>query len=160
MPDKYRQLIESIELNKIELLSLNCSQNKDFPAEKRNSLDIALKNNIVKFELDGIELQVEAEFGVIAFNSVKEENETTKMEDIKNEDILFKIDFSLLLSYVLDMENTENLLIEFDEEIDAFVNKNVPINAWPYVRETISSMTTRMGYPALVIPTYKNLPPQ
>lgn len=158
MSDKYRQLIESIELNKIELLSLDCSQNKDFPAEKRNSLDIALKNNIVKFDLNGIELQVEAEFGVIAFNH--EENETTKMEDIESENILFKIDFSLLVTYVLDMENTENLLIEFDEEIEIFVKKNVPMNAWPYVRETISSMTTRMGYPALVIPTYKNLPPQ
>ncbi len=33
-----------------------------------------------------------------------------------------------------------------------FKERNVPVNAWPYMREIVSNTTVRMGFPALVIP--------
>lgn len=39
--------------------------------------------------------------------------------------------------------------------IDLFMSRNVPINVWPYAREIISSITTRMGYPPLIINAFK-----
>lgn len=42
-----------------------------------------------------------------------------------------------------------------EEILKAFVDKNVPVNAWPYFREMIASLTTRMGLPPLIVPTYK-----
>ncbi|MFD1067614.1 protein-export chaperone SecB [Oceanobacillus locisalsi] len=157
--NQYKKLIEAIELNEIELLSLNCNQNKDFPHEKRENLSLALKNNIVTTAIEGMELHVQIEFGVIAYDEKNTETSANSedKENIHEENILFRIDFSLMLNYVFDLENVEDIAFVFDKEIDTFVNNNVPINAWPYARETISSITTRMGFPALIIPTYKNL---
>lgn len=42
-----------------------------------------------------------------------------------------------------------------DKYILKFIERNIPVNIWPYAREIISSITTRIGYPALVISPYK-----
>ncbi|NLJ80285.1 MAG: protein-export chaperone SecB [Firmicutes bacterium] len=36
-----------------------------------------------------------------------------------------------------------------------FLQNNPPLNSWPYAGEIISSLTTRMGFPPLVIEPYK-----
>ena len=41
-----------------------------------------------------------------------------------------------------------------EEEKQQFLSRNVPVNVWPYARELISTMATRLGYPALLIPPY------
>lgn len=155
--EKYKQFIESIELNEIELLSLKCNQNKNFTTEKRENIELALKNDIVDTEIDGMGLQVQIQFGVVAFNPGDSSHGSVNVEDMFEDDILFKVEFSLILSYVFDLEDSEDILKKFDNEIETFTKKNVPLNAWPYARETISSITTRMGFPAVIIPTYKNL---
>ena len=45
---------------------------------------------------------------------------------------------------------------EFDQaQLDAFGRTNGIFNAWPYWREFVQSSTTRMGLPALVVPSFK-----
>lgn len=47
-------------------------------------------------------------------------------------------------------------LKEYEEEyLIKFMEKNLPINIWPYAREIISSITTRIGYPSLMIEPYR-----
>ena len=47
-------------------------------------------------------------------------------------------------------------LDKFDEAyIKFFAQRNVTVNIWPYARELISSLTTRMGYPTLIIEPLK-----
>jgi preprotein translocase subunit SecB len=41
------------------------------------------------------------------------------------------------------------------EELDAFAETNGVFNAWPYFREFIHNMMTRMGLPPLTIPLYR-----
>jgi hypothetical protein len=36
-----------------------------------------------------------------------------------------------------------------------FADVNLPVNAWPFLREFLQSATARMGWPALTIPTFK-----
>lgn len=71
----------------------------------------------------------------------------------------------------LDYEGSDNyLLIEaeflviysiqsFDDlsedNIDAFADKNGLYNCWPYWREYVQSMTTRLGVSALTLPPYR-----
>ncbi|MBA2518614.1 MAG: hypothetical protein H0V24_03025 [Chloroflexia bacterium] len=38
---------------------------------------------------------------------------------------------------------------------NSFTRHNVPLNVWPYFRELVASMTGRMGWEILTIPTYK-----
>lgn len=151
--EKYEQLIRSIELHKIELQSLECRQNRDFTAEKRNNIDIGIKTNVIETKYKGFELGVQTEFEVIAFNNHTDEQRD--IDEVNEGDTLFKIKFILYLGYELDLKTVEDVLTEYEEEIEQFVEKNVPINAWPYVRETVSSITTRMGLPPLIIPTFK-----
>lgn len=41
---------------------------------------------------------------------------------------------------------------------EIFATHNVPLNAWTYFREFVSSTTGRMGWTHLTIPTYKVMP--
>ena len=61
---------------------------------------------------------------------------------------IFDIKFIYLIEYTLkekDLSEVENIIIS------KFTEKNTPVNIWPYARELISSVTTRMGYPAFII---------
>lgn len=63
---------------------------------------------------------------------------------------LVELKFELRAVYEFDsIEDYE------DEYILKFIELNVPVNIWPYAREIISSITTRVGYPALILPPYK-----
>ncbi|MEF3087106.1 hypothetical protein ABQG71_17030 [Bacillus altitudinis] len=147
---KYNNFINKINLEKIELNSLNCNQNTSFV--RTGELDIALEHDIKSIKKDGVELRVQIGFEVAAAESVGNEK---SIEDFQDENILFKINFSLNLIYALQVDDDIDFLLDLDEEIEYFAATNVPVNAWPYARETISSITTRMGLPSLVIPPFK-----
>ncbi len=153
--EKYNKLIESIELDDIELYSLECWKNKNFPPKKRTSIQIGLKSNKKETYLEQTDLNVQFGFEITAFSD--EVDDPKNREDIPNKEILFNIKFILELNYILDLDNVDDILIDYKDEIDRFVENNVPVNAWPYAREIISSVTTRMGFPSLVIPTYKHI---
>jgi|SRR5665648_48136 len=72
-----------------------------------------------------------------------------EVEDGNNIEV-FSINAKFTLRYTFSKE------VELNEEIEErFLKSNVPLNSWPYGRELISSLTTRMGYPSLVIGTFK-----
>lgn len=150
--EQYKKFIKSIEISDMNLASLECAQNMSYPSKSKENIDISLENKVVKVEHEGIYLNIQLEFNVVAFNN----DDTVKSQvDIIEEDKLFHIYFVLNLVYKLELDTLDSTLKDCKTEIDRFVNKNVVINAWPYARELISSTTTRMGFPALVIPTYK-----
>ncbi|REJ32801.1 MAG: hypothetical protein DIU82_11730 [Bacillota bacterium] len=67
-------------------------------------------------------------------------------------------------SSLIELESTFALVYSFEstykvEEpvVTLFIRRNVPINVWPYIREIISDLTVRMGYPRLILPTLKVL---
>ena len=46
--------------------------------------------------------------------------------------------------------------LPYDIELkQRFVERNVPVNVWPYIREIVATMTAKMGLPPLVLPTLK-----
>lgn len=46
--------------------------------------------------------------------------------------------------------------VALTEEIFAeFSRRNVPLNAWPFLRETVMSVTQRFGWMGLVLPPFK-----
>ena len=53
------------------------------------------------------------------------------------------------------------LAVEYESEIgvtpelfEVFGRVNLPLNAHPFVRETVASMTARAGWPALILPAF------
>ncbi|WP_373844434.1 protein-export chaperone SecB [Clostridium sp.] len=129
----YSNLIEGLKIQNIYLNDLKLDNvNREI---KGNSLSVKLdcefdKNRNIKGEI----LEVFPSFSVQVFSS----------EDISQ--AAFHIDTQFYIKY--EIKNLAN----FEEMyIDTFINQNIPLNIWPYIRELISSLSTRIGFPALVI---------
>ncbi len=60
-----------------------------------------------------------------------------------------EINVTFVVSYVSEKRMTQKIF-------DIFQDYNLPLNAFPYVREYIHTTTHRMGMPALILPTMKN----
>jgi preprotein translocase subunit SecB len=147
MNEIYNKLIEAIELENIFLRNLNSER---FPSSGFNG-DIQTEVSVaqrMEFKTNN-NIVTSVQFDVDAFDELNKENK------------LFSIQSIFILEYRL--ENVDEDLLnsdEFAQAIEDFIRINVPLNAWPYGRELISQMTTRMGLPQLVIGTYKYIPSQ
>lgn len=131
--EAYSKFIQTVELQDIILDNLTA---KRVSEPMGNQLSFNLSPNFTLAERTADRLMAIAEFGV-------------KVEDGNNREV-FSINAKFLLRYTYSKE------VEVTEDIEErFLKTNVPVNVWPYGRELISSMTTRMGYPTLVIGTYK-----
>ena len=62
--------------------------------------------------------------------------------------LVMKIEASFCTSYLVKTLPDDSLLDDFDY----FMTINPISNAWPYWREFVQSMSTRMGFPALTVP--------
>ncbi len=134
--EEYNKLIKCIELKRIVLCSLNCQLNSDiFKQLGPGQAKVDFKPSFNLKSKDEKSIYAEANFNVNVF------------EDDKNEK-LFNIESSFLLIYEVKEECE-------DKAIEEFIKRNVPLNAWPYGREIISNLTSKMGLPPLNIGLYK-----
>ena len=141
---KYTEFIRAIEIDNV---SLGQVQAKRIWSE-------GLPNNPV-FTIHYEAHRVESKTGKLKFKTdfiVKGYD-----EDQKEFPDVMEMLFSLELQY--DISSLDETLFEereYEELLEIFKKKNIPLNCWPYAREFISSMTLRMGFPALVIGAFKN----
>lgn len=158
MADKYDKFISLIQLDDICLLQMRCRRNEKFEY-KDHSLTIHLEYDVKKIEQDGIEITIPIYFRVAPFYSGK--NNPNDFKSVPSKDVLFQIECTIELKYIMTLDEEELLskdLESFRDELEIFAGKNVPINAWPYARELISNISTKMGFPPLIIPVFKKLP--
>jgi len=47
-----------------------------------------------------------------------------------------------------------------DAQFEVFRQRNLPIHAWPYLREFLQSSLARTGWPVYTLPPYKVMPPR
>jgi preprotein translocase subunit SecB len=133
--DIYRELINSIEIKKINLLELNMKRFWDQPNE-RLDVQVHPSFDLISFNRNTIETQAK-----ISIKTILEESE----------EVFFSIDAVYQVIYEIE-EEIENVN---EEIIELFVNQNLPINIWPYIRELVSTNTTKMGLPPLVLGVLK-----
>jgi len=69
----------------------------------------------------------------------------------------FEMGYSLSLSPSLkrELSSLEDDGTYLKKIVELFARRNCRLNVWPYVREIVQSITTRMGFPPLIIPLYK-----
>lgn len=72
---------------------------------------------------------------------------SSRNEDTENDETYGSISVDLVLRYTSKVMPDEQLLKIFSE-------RNVPVNAWPYLRENVQSMTTRFGWNPFVLPPF------
>ena len=67
---------------------------------------------------------------------------------------LVTMDVTFEVTYSSDVDQAGLTLHDFS----TFVNNNVQFQIWPYVRETFSALSARMGISPIVLPTLVRLP--
>ena len=145
----YKQFIRGIELDDIYIVSATFKrkwQHVSLP----ESAAVRVNFEPVKWRVDGQTLFVQTRFNVTTSGRA-----TTNDGPEKPDEVLM-IEFVVQLEYSVHNQELGQLREEMHEEIvSIFMQRNVPVNVWPYAREFISSTTVRMGFPALVIGTMK-----
>ena len=136
---EYNNFVKNIRIDKIKLkkLLVDTIDNDEEISKKNVPLSVNLVNTANNYELKDNKLCINVNFSV-----------ETKDEC---QNIVFKINFIYKIEYVLKNIKLSDV---GEENIENFININVPINIWPYAREIISSITTRMGYSPLIIEPY------
>ncbi|CEN31420.1 protein-export chaperone SecB [Paraclostridium sordellii] len=132
----YSNLVKSVEIKSIQLNYLEISDvNSDL--ENIDTVNIDLKFDNSKFN--------KLEDMLIIYSDFMLETKSNR----KNETV-FKMHFTYKLTYYISSLN------DFDDiYINLFANRNVPVNIWPYARELISSSSSRIGLPSIVIEPLK-----
>lgn len=134
--DQYRQLVEGVELKEIVLREVEAKRTSDKPGPWAADAKLDLNGS---FDSPGDMLHARVTVKV------------TATQHDSGEEVAV-ISATWLVHYHL----RESLLVS-DDLIQTFVQRNVPVNIWPYVRELVSSLTIRMGMPPLLLPVLKIL---
>lgn len=130
---KYKDMIKNILIKDILLKNLNLKDVK-IP-ENDNQFSVSLHYECKDVNYIGKDL--------IEFNPIFKLSISTEEEETVN----LQFEFSVIY-FIKDID-------EYKENyINDFKKINLPVNIWPYARELISSITTRIGYPSLLIEPY------
>ena len=133
-PEEYSKMLSSIELRQI--LLNDCSAKKHDIKSKGGTIDLDISMR------PGYDQNAnEANFLV-----------TYKLEGIKRSDSeeekVFTISASFLLSYLKKKE------VEITKEfVNIFKENSIELVSWPYFREFVQNMISRMGFPPLTLPS-------
>lgn len=134
--DQYKQLVEGVELQEIVLREVEAKRTSDQPGPWVADAKLDINGN-----LDSSKDLVEASVSVMI----------TATQGTSHEEVAV-----IRTTWFVRYHLRKGLVVGHDL-IQAFVQRNVPINIWPYVRELVSSLTMRMGMPPLLLPTLKIL---
>ncbi len=138
----YRKFLTDVDIDGVVLKSLNVSRTDD---SYDPNVSISIKYAANEYKNQNDKLEVLCRFDVKAITEIDNFEKKVKKK-------LFGIKFDFCIQYSISSLNTFS-----HEYIEFFIYKNVPINIWPYARELVSSVTTRMGYQPLVLKPHKSV---
>ena len=128
--DDYSNLLEKIEIEDIVLIELEA---KRYPSNIEKGMNFGIKHEpeFIKTE--------DNDFDIIDSYTI------TAKSGKKN---IFKIRIKWLLNFSSEVEVTE-------EFFNIYAERSLILNTYPYVREIVQSITSKMDVPPLVMPLYK-----
>jgi len=136
-PADYNKFVRGVDIKAINLKGLVVS---DVDSNVGPDLDVNLRFSCDEYKLDGDTMEAYPVFVLDVSKSINDETHYA-----------FKINAQFVLIYTI-----ENLEDYGQEYFKMFLDRNVPFNVWPYGRELISSLTTKLGLPALFIDPLKS----
>ena len=128
-----------VDLQEVKLVESTCKRRLGHP-DGSKTFDI---RQTARFELSDKQnaLGVSIQFVLNAIDEGKEQ---------KKENTFLSIRATFFLLYSID--NKEGL---DDKVLGSFATLNGTYNAWPYWREFVQSVTSRMGLPPLIVPVFR-----
>ena len=130
-PQRYREILDGVELRSILLKSLKASVNhQNFTDELQISVD-----SDAAYIPDEKGFRVESRYVLTARNRQR--------KVVLKVDCVYELDFSSL-------EEITDKFFEIYREI------SLPLNVWPFFRELVNSLTARMNLPPVTLPLLKS----
>ena len=131
-PKLYSKILKGIEFKKIYLTELKSEINHDL-----------LQDNIkINIEYEAEYKNFDTGFNVIVKYHIDAVNKND--ETAIHFDIIYNLEF-----------NSESEISEGFFEI--YKDLSLPLNVWPFVRELVNSVTSRMYIPPLTLPLFKDI---
>lgn len=137
--EKYSKMINSVIIKDIIIKNMEL-KDVQFPERDNCGFKVNLNYSCKDFRL----------YGENEYNDIIEFYPKFKLNIVCEDKETVNLKFELRATYQIDNINDYE-----DEYIIKFMENNLPVNIWPYAREIISSMTTRIGYPSLMIEPYR-----
>jgi preprotein translocase subunit SecB len=137
--DKYASFLDLIELTSVDCLEIIASRAPDLPEFQEGKLDSQCRTEVRKV----------AEGALAAIARVTVKGSTEDGESI------FQCKATIQLTYGFTSPSADPVPQDI---LQFFAVNNVPVNAWPYVRELVSSVTMRMGVGTVVLGLLKAVP--
>ena len=129
-PEKYREMLDGIELHSISLKTIKASVAYENLSER---MDVFLEDEAF-YENDEDGFYVENKYILVAKN--KKRKNVLKIECI----------------YLLHFSALEEITDDFFE---IYKEISLPLNVWPFFRELVNSITLRMNIPPITLPLLK-----
>lgn len=134
-----KKVLSNVKLSNIRLFSSMCFNNLDgdrpLPAHAAQKVDINVKPRGRR------SLVVVADLGISVGYDSEHEYDSSHESPVL-------IEATFLLTYAITNEGPTK------SEAEAFASATATYNVWPYWREFVQSMTTRMGLPGITIPIF------
>ncbi len=134
-PDEYREILESLKLDKLYLIELNTKYDEKFVTNRLN-LDVKER---YRFEQKGNILNIFYNYGLTA-------------KDINFE----KPALAIKSKYIVKYKITGDILVK-EEFMEIFSDLTVSLLLWTYFRELVNNMVYRMGLPPLILPMQRRI---
>lgn len=137
--DLLHELSGAARLESIEVLSLSCERERRLPRSSPIELEQSVDASMIEQTKGGI-LEV-----AVSMDLVGRVRRKGKSKDRVRDVMEVKALFLLRYSIASDRQFASEVL-------EAFAGLNAPLHCWPYWRELVHSMASRMGLPGLIIP--------
>lgn len=131
-PQIYKRLVQNLQ--KIEAINLKSLTISNVNHNLDGNLAVDLSYDFGDHIIEDDYFSVCTNFFIKAYCKEEQNN------------IAFQIEFELSISYLI-----KDLKLFDEQYIDMYKKINVPLHVWPYARELVSSLTTRMGFSPLVV---------
>ena len=128
--DEYSNLLEKIEIEDIVLIELEA---KRYPSNIENGMSFGVRHEPEFIKTEGNDFDIIDSYTITAKSGKKN---------------IFRIRIKWLLNFTSEVEVNE-------EFFNIYAERSLILNTYPYVREIVQSITSKMDVPPLVMPLYK-----
>ena len=135
--ERYLEFLQCIEISGISVLSVQASRVPEFKRPSRGNLSVNSK----------VSLDALTPRNLRALVSTKVQGTNEQKETVFSCELAVSVDYSFATQV--------GGLIDVKELAERFVETNVMVNAWPYIREYVAWLTTNMGVGTALVPLLK-----
>jgi preprotein translocase subunit SecB len=143
-----RTLISAVQLQRIRLVEVSAKRKRTASLDQNLSVDIAQTASVAEFTKAG-------NFEVLARIEVKVSSDRRTSSNRKRLPKAQSVEISSLTAeFELTYKVPKGLEITA-EVLHEFANVNAIYNVWPYWREVVQDLTSRMDMPTLTLPVFR-----